>query len=1089
MKNIKKLLALVAVFVLVITGVIALAACNEPHKCGHVCPVEGCGKCLDKDCKDPVCAEKCPGHEPAPHVCGHKCPVEGCGKCLDKDCKDPVCAEKCPGHEPAPHMCQHVCPVEGCGKCLDATCTDSVCADKCPGHEPVPSHVCGHVCPVEGCGKCLDPECTDPVCADKCPGHEDPNVGYTVTLVVGEGTLKAGASTTYKTDADGKLTGYLPEPTANTAHWKFDNWYDAETAGKAIDEDVTVFDKDTTIYARYVREDGVWLGETFKAALMINGGSTSRTEYWLGGSKITLAKGDVISLYINGNLIRHYVEPNSAGINKPNASATVTSVTVSVAGPFDIYLHKNAQDWSCEYSGPTEIIAGSDIPYGCDAFTVTIGSNAPIRFFLKDADGNPVTKADFSKFCIYTYSDEIFGAWAASATQGKLKEEMTSTKTAVPNGWIFRWGSAYNQQTANIVGAFKAGKTYSVELKGHQKAPTITELTITSVLTLTLDRNYDGQPETKETLKIYNGKPNYLPTFVREGYEDKDLFWYTAAEGGEKVTLKTVFTEDATIYARWSDKLVITVDQNYDGKPENSNQPVNLGKFDTLPTADTREDYDFMGWFTAAEGGEEVTLSTVFESNSTIYAHWQAKKVITVDQNYTDKPENTTVKANHGKLTTLPAAPTREGYEFLGWFTAAEEGDRVTTSTVFEADSTIYAHWRVPFKVTLDLNYENCPEATVMTANVVSGATYSRIPKMPDVPVREGYELVGWFPNADGTGTGLAVSTNITEDVTYYAAWRVPFKVTLDLNYTDCPDPTVIIANIVPGTTFSRIPSMPEEPAAREGFEFVAWYANNDGTGTKLSTTTSISADATFYAFWRAPIKVTFNLNYEGCADPTVMTATKVSGQIYSRLSALPDKPTREGYEFVGWYTVAAATGGQTITTSTNLTSDKTYYARWKEPTKVTFNLNYEGGEIHATVTIPAGSTKFAAGTFPADPVREGYAFVGWYDVAAATGGHVIDKETGFLQSATVYARWNKLPVVTFDENYDEQPEVKKTAITADGKLAALPENPTREGFTFDGWFTLAEGGEQITLEKVYTADTTVYAHWTEVTPEPEPAA
>ena len=45
-----------------------------------------------------------------------------------------------------------------------------------------------------------------------------------------------------------------------------------------------------------------------------------------------------------------------------------------------------------------------------------------------------------------------------------------------------------------------------------------------------------------------------------------------------------------------------------------------------------------------------------------------------------------------GKLTTLPT-PTRDGYTFDGWFTAESGGTQVTTSTVFEAAGTIYAHW------------------------------------------------------------------------------------------------------------------------------------------------------------------------------------------------------------------------------------------------------------------------------------------------------------------------------------------------------------------------------------------------------------
>jgi len=47
-----------------------------------------------------------------------------------------------------------------------------------------------------------------------------------------------------------------------------------------------------------------------------------------------------------------------------------------------------------------------------------------------------------------------------------------------------------------------------------------------------------------------------------------------------------------------------------------------------------------------------------------------------------------------------------------------------------------------------------------------------------------------------------------------------------------------------------------------------------------------------------------------------------------------------------------------------------------------------------------------------------------------------------------------------------------------DGKLPSLPV-PTRSGHRFDGWFTAASGGTQITRDTVFTADATVHAHWT----------
>ena len=617
---------------------------------------------------------------------------------------------------------------------------------------------------MEGCGKCLNADCDEEACKIKCPGHDEPTPeGYTITLVVGAGTVEVGTSLTYNTDADGKLVGILPEPEATAAHWTFDNWYDAETGGNAIVEAETVFTEDATIYARYTRDDGVWLGDTFKAALSINGGRTSRVEYWLGGTKITLAKGDIMSLYIDGELIRHYVEDNSAGITMPAASAQVTQVTVSVAGQFEIYLHKNANDWSCQYSGPTEVIVGSEIPAGCDMFTVTMGTNK-INFFLKDASVKPVSKADFSKFCIYTYNSEIFGGWDASPTKGKLQEEMTVTTSAVPQGWIFRWGSNYSTQTADIK-AFVAGKTYLVELKAKPTASIITELTLSSVNTITLDANYEGQPETKATARAYNGKLTYLPTITREGYDLAG--WYDAAEGGNEITLDKVYTADTTIYARWSLANVVTFDLNYDGQPETKDTaPAYGGKLSTLPTP-VRDNYDFLGWFTEAEDGEAVKLADVYTADTTIYARWAEGKVVSFSLNYDDATGTVdSLTTTNGKLAKLPADPIREGYDFGGWYTVdtATGGSKLYTSTNITANVTYYARWTVGKTVTFDLNYDEQPEEkqTATTTNKL-------ISTLP-TPEREGYTFDGWYTTKTG-GTKVTETKIYSSNTTIYAHW------------------------------------------------------------------------------------------------------------------------------------------------------------------------------------------------------------------------------------------------------------------------------------------------------------------------------
>lgn len=159
MRKNKIVAVMLLVFVLALSFVLTACVTDE-HQCTSKCPE--CGKCLNKECTQEACKEKCPGHEEKPeHVCGHKCPT--CGKCTDTTCTDPVCADKCPGHEPTPpaHECTSKCPV--CGKCTNKDCTEEACKDKCQGHHP---DTCPEKCPV--CDGCTDDECTNPACEIKC---------------------------------------------------------------------------------------------------------------------------------------------------------------------------------------------------------------------------------------------------------------------------------------------------------------------------------------------------------------------------------------------------------------------------------------------------------------------------------------------------------------------------------------------------------------------------------------------------------------------------------------------------------------------------------------------------------------------------------------------------------------------------------------------------------------------------------------------------------------------------------------------------------------------------------------------------------
>lgn len=105
--------------------------------------------------------------------------------------------------------------------------------------------------------------------------------------------------------------------------------------------------------------------------------------------------------------------------------------------------------------------------------------------------------------------------------------------------------------------------------------------------------------------------------------------------------------------------------------------------------------YTFAGWYEKPElSGNPVTdIPTNSTENLNFYAKWTANTyTVTFDANGGNVSQTSAVTVA-GKLTSLPT-PTYDGYDFLGWYTQKDGGDKVTTDTVFTVDSTIYAHWQ-----------------------------------------------------------------------------------------------------------------------------------------------------------------------------------------------------------------------------------------------------------------------------------------------------------------------------------------------------------------------------------------------------------
>ncbi len=238
------------------------------------------------------------------------------------------------------------------------------------------------------------------------------------------------------------------------------------------------------------------------------------------------------------------------------------------------------------------------------------------------------------------------------------------------------------------------------------------------------------------------------------------------------------------------------------------------------------------------------------------------------------------------------------------------------------------------------------------------------------------------------------------------------------------------------------------------------------------STTVAITAAQTLYAQWTANTYiVTFDANGGEAPSPASKSVTYDS--TYGTLATT----SRTGYAFNGWFTAASGGTAVTSTTTVAFTADQTLYAQWTANTyTVSFDAN--GGDTPS----PTGKSVTYDGTYDTLAItsRTGYTFNGWF--TAASGGTEVTSTTTVAITAdqTLYAQWTaNTYIVSFDANGGEAPSPASKSVTYDSTYGTLA-TVSRTGYAFNGWFTAASEGSQVTsiTAVAITAAQTLYAQW-----------
>ncbi len=500
-------------------------------------------------------------------------------------------------------------------------------------------------------------------------------------------------------------------------------------------------------------------------------------------------------------------------------------------------------------------------------------------------------------------------------------------------------------------------------------------------------------------------------------------------------------------------------------------EPVQVKNGETVPSgsfpaAPEKSGYDFLGWVIEqpdTDKGKTFNEQTQVFSNLTVrpeYRQHQTPPSYTWTVRFVDEDGNELASprtvADHGTLGSLPEAPAREGFTFLGWFLSGSDTP-FTASTPVTGDITLVARYEETPAETWTVEFLDEEGNTLAPSrSVENGKAIGELP-VPDP--RPGQAFLGWFL-ADGTKVtdGTIVTGNMTLTARFAREWTVTFKdghtgETLGQHYVQNGE---------------AIGSHFPETHTHHGFQFQGWFLED---GTEATEETIITSDTVVTARY-SPVQwtVTFedSLTGETIGEPVQVANGEAIG-------SLPEAPVHQGYTFREWQD----TEGFVITAETQVTHDLTVRAIYDEVDHPTEHYTVRflvDGTVVATKDIASGAP---LGTLPEEPEKPGYRFDGWVDAS----GNPVSETTIVTGAMDITAKFT--PLETFTVTFEADGTITDTRTVLAGEaVGTLPEAPQKEGYRFVGWY---DGTTPFTADTVITENVTVVARYEKIdTPKPE---
>ena len=506
---------------------------------------------------------------------------------------------------------------------------------------------------------------------------------------------------------------------------------------------------------------------------------------------------------------------------------------------------------------------------------------------------------------------------------------------------------------------------------------------------------------------------------------------------------------------------------------------------------------------------------------------------------FTDGSTGVTVKANEDGSINAPT-PTRAGYTFKGWYSqSGMDGIPENYQQYYKLDpsSAKAGSWFAAWEKNAEVQAQSVEVVSFFQGGERDGSSVTTtIDVTADSSVAdcvksfEGYTPTKIVSGAATSEEEVNMTSSLEGITTLYVYYKADeqkteqnqINVLYAANGGQFVDGNETMQGVADADGKLRQPPTP----TRDGYTFAGWYWVSD-----LSVLTEEQKDlnkvdftqpvtkphVTMYAQWvknQDEINVLYAANGGQFADGNdTMQGVADSDGVMRQ----PTAPTREGYTFAGWYWVSDLsdlTDEQKDLNKVDFSQSiagkdhATIYAQWtKNADQNEIDVLYaaNGGQFATGETFQQGLTD-SDGMMrqPAEPTREGYTFDGWYwvsDLSGLTDEQKDLNKVDFSQSVagkehvTVFAQWTKNQeqndhAVMYVANGGQfaTGETFQQGVTDSDGMMRQPAAPTRDGYTFDGWYWHADysgytdeqkAADKVDLSQPVQSDVNIYAQWT----------